>query len=314
MKELIDDLRAVRVQRKGRLTSELGPSVEPVQLQVVCRQLWSRMDPAAATIEVEDIQAVGDVDNALSTFYDETVAGVAERTGVDEASIRSWIESRLITEQGMRAQVLEGPGVRGDDVLRELEAAHLIRADQHGSAQWYELAHDRLVDPVGASNDAWEATHVDSLRVRAQAWSDQGRPEDLLIGGRRLKAAEAWGTAHADDLWPIDREFLRTSRLAQRRSRRVLSAAVVVIILLAALCIVATILASVSRASERAADEQTTAHLLAVQSGVTVRTGTPLSLVLAAESAKASRRPTSDAVAALVNARTASSREWAVQG
>ena len=76
----------------------------------------------------------------------------------------------------------------------------------------------------------------------------------------------------------------------------------------------ATILASVSRASERAAREQTTAHLLAVQSGVTVRTGTPLSLVLAAESARASRRPTSDAVAALVGSRTAFSREWAVKG
>ncbi len=40
---LIDDLRRVRVQRGGRLVEELGPYIEPVQLQVVCRQLWSSL-------------------------------------------------------------------------------------------------------------------------------------------------------------------------------------------------------------------------------------------------------------------------------
>lgn len=40
---LIDDLRRVKVQRGGRTVEELGPHVEPVQLQVVCRQLWSSL-------------------------------------------------------------------------------------------------------------------------------------------------------------------------------------------------------------------------------------------------------------------------------
>ena len=40
---LIDDLRRVRVQRGTMVTEELGPYVEPVQLQVVCRQLWSSL-------------------------------------------------------------------------------------------------------------------------------------------------------------------------------------------------------------------------------------------------------------------------------
>lgn len=38
--QLVDDLRTVRVQRGGSVTEELGPYVEPVQLQVVCRRLW----------------------------------------------------------------------------------------------------------------------------------------------------------------------------------------------------------------------------------------------------------------------------------
>ena len=40
---LIDDLRRVRVQRGTTVTEELGPHVEPVQLQVVCRQLWNSL-------------------------------------------------------------------------------------------------------------------------------------------------------------------------------------------------------------------------------------------------------------------------------
>jgi hypothetical protein len=38
---LVDDLRRVRVKRGAAITEELGPYVEPVQLQVVCRQLWN---------------------------------------------------------------------------------------------------------------------------------------------------------------------------------------------------------------------------------------------------------------------------------
>lgn len=37
---LIDDLRKVRVQRGGDIVEELGAYIEPVQLQVVCSQLW----------------------------------------------------------------------------------------------------------------------------------------------------------------------------------------------------------------------------------------------------------------------------------
>jgi hypothetical protein len=38
---LVDDLRRVRVKRGLTISEELGPYVEPVQLQVVCRQLWN---------------------------------------------------------------------------------------------------------------------------------------------------------------------------------------------------------------------------------------------------------------------------------
>lgn len=40
---LIDDLRRVRVRRGDAVSLELGPHVEPVQLQVVCHRLWNRL-------------------------------------------------------------------------------------------------------------------------------------------------------------------------------------------------------------------------------------------------------------------------------
>src|SRR5262245_10375704 len=42
-RKLTDDLRRVRVQQPGGLLGEqLGPTIEPTQLQVVCLRLWSR--------------------------------------------------------------------------------------------------------------------------------------------------------------------------------------------------------------------------------------------------------------------------------
>lgn len=40
---LVDDLRRVQVRRGDEVSLELGPHVEPVQLQVVCRRLWRKV-------------------------------------------------------------------------------------------------------------------------------------------------------------------------------------------------------------------------------------------------------------------------------
>ena len=84
----------------------------------------------------------------------------AERTGVPERAIRDWFEERLITPQRLRSQVLEGPEASGDAgyrVLGELLDAHLVRAETRRQATWYELAHDRLIEPVRRDNAAWRA-------------------------------------------------------------------------------------------------------------------------------------------------------------
>src|SRR5882724_6226333 len=59
-RKLTDDLRRVRVQRpSGSLEEQLGPTVEPTQLQVVCLRLWSKLAPDKTTIEEGDVEALG---------------------------------------------------------------------------------------------------------------------------------------------------------------------------------------------------------------------------------------------------------------
>src|SRR5512144_3396652 len=103
---LVDDLRRVRVQRPEGVVEELGPYVEPGQLQVVCRRLWQRLPPGTTSIEERDVDHVGDLDHALADYYQETLVTVARETGTSEPLIRDLFDNRLITKQGLRAQAL----------------------------------------------------------------------------------------------------------------------------------------------------------------------------------------------------------------
>ena len=111
--KLVDDLRRIRVQRADGVTEELGPTVEPVQLQVACRQVWNQLDENASAIEVDDVEAVGNVDQALARYYADCVAAAAAETGVSERALRDWFETELVTPQGIRGQVLYGPRQNG---------------------------------------------------------------------------------------------------------------------------------------------------------------------------------------------------------
>ena len=68
----------------------------------------------------------------------------------------------------MRGQVLKETELSGglaNDVIDDLLDAHLVRAESRGGAAWFELAHDRLVKPVRASNATWfdEQTTIPGL-------------------------------------------------------------------------------------------------------------------------------------------------------
>jgi hypothetical protein len=221
---LVDDLRSVWVQRPdGSRDEQLGPHIEPVQLQVVCHRLWSRLPPGAREVRPEGIEAAGDVDAALAGYYADRVAAIAAKTGVGERAIREWVEGQLITEQRTRGQVLFAPeeseGLK-NSAIKELVDAHLVREERRRGFTWYELAHDRLIDPVRADNAEWTARSLSELQRLAGLWARQGRPAGLLLAGPGLREAEAWAGRHEAELTPAERDFLAACREARQQGEK----------------------------------------------------------------------------------------------
>jgi WD40 repeat protein len=221
---LIDDLRRVQVQRPdGSLLVEKGPYVEPVQLQVVCYRLWEELEPDDDHITLEDLATTGDVDQSLAAYYADQVHDIAREEGVRERQVREWFDRRLITENGIRSQVLMG-AERSEGlpnpVISRLENAHLVRRDTRRGITWFELAHDRLVYPVRRDNQDWFQTHLSLLQRQAALWNEQGRPEGILLHGSDLVDAKAWAAQNPDEMGAVDQEFLDASLAVYQEQER----------------------------------------------------------------------------------------------
>jgi hypothetical protein len=221
---LIDDLRTMLVQQQdGSSEKRRGPYVEPVQLQVVCHRLWSRMPQGADAIDMGQIDPKGgDVDAALAGYYAEWVGRIAREDSIRERAIRDWFEHVLITEHGTRGQVLltpkESQGLANETIQSLVKEAHLVRAEARRGSTWFELAHDRLIGPVKASNAGWREAHLEDFQRRALAWGERGlHPEALQLRGKSLEDAETWAQTHK--LTALEKDFLEASRQARNLRR-----------------------------------------------------------------------------------------------
>lgn len=224
---LVRNLSLVRVpQPDGTTIEQAGHAVEPVQLQVVCRRLWSSLGEEASRIDVAHVQQIGEVDRALGEYYADVVQTASTATGVRERAIREWIGRELITEQGLRGQVpQQGDKTRGLDnrAIDALVDGYLVRADKRRGLTWYELAHDRLIDPIQRDNAIWLEAHLHPLQRQAGLWAAQGRSPGLLLRADVLADAEAWAAIHRDDLIEVEQQFLSEcveARAADERERR----------------------------------------------------------------------------------------------
>jgi hypothetical protein len=220
---VVNDLRQVQVQLPaGEIERRAGAYVEPVVLQVVCQRLWDRLPAEADKITPEHVRTIGNVDTALSDYYAGKAAAIAAETHVKERAIREWFDHELITEQGTRGQVLQQPArSRGLDngVIAKLVDAHLVRAEQRLGATWYELAHDRLIDPLRSSNKEWDQANLSPLKVQADLWMRNNRPDGMLLRGDALGQAEAWAEPRRDELAAHEIEFLGKSWREEERLR-----------------------------------------------------------------------------------------------
>lgn len=192
---LVDNLRQIRVgvQTPGQAETQLGQFVEPVQLQVVCYQLWENLkDKTAGEITRQDLQELGDVDKALAQFYEQAIAEVVEKDLVSEIEVRNWFETQLITEAGTRGLVYRGVAETGglpNQAVDLLVSRFLLRTEVKSGGTWYELVHDRLVEPILQANQAWRLKQP--LIQMVQDWVDSDRPVNKLLAGQQLQEALA---------------------------------------------------------------------------------------------------------------------------
>ena len=225
---LVRDLSRSCIQGPAGPEEHRGLFVEPVQLQIVCCRLWEKLAERGALKDhrIEDrevAEVVGEVDEALASYYEEHVREAASASGVDERAIRDWIAHELIGTSGIRNQVQQGPVASGGgDSLRALavlQKAFLVRSERRYGADWYELAHDRLIRPIQRNNSSWAQTHLRPLQRRSEHW--EKNPDDrLLLRNAELESELAWAKLNEARLTADDRKFLAASRRAADLARR----------------------------------------------------------------------------------------------
>jgi hypothetical protein len=223
---LIDNLRQIRVhgvQVSGQPDTQPGQFVEPVQLQVVCFQLWENLrERPVGQITQQDLQELGDVDMALAQFYEQAIAEVVRQIDVSEIELRNWFENQLITEARTRGTVYRGKMQTGgiDNRAVDLLARRfLLRSEVRTGGTWYELVHDRFVTPILQANQAWRLTQP--LIQMAQAWEDSDRSMTKLLEGQQLKQALA---TNWQGLGPLVQFFLEASEAAHEVRENALKA------------------------------------------------------------------------------------------
>jgi WD40 repeat protein len=155
---------------------------------------------------------------------------------VSEYSIRDWFWTRLITRDGIRNMVAQEPGgLSGgldDRIVQEfVRKGDLVRAEKRGGATFYELTHDRLVEPIRQNNREWFRMEPDLLQRQVGIWLIQGRKPHYLLRGSDLRAARK--LAKSRKLTEDEATYLNTSiRSEWRRTWLTIVTGVVLLIML----------------------------------------------------------------------------------
>ncbi|MCB9715985.1 MAG: hypothetical protein H6712_19110 [Myxococcales bacterium] len=222
---LVRDLSMVKAQQPdGSFAPQPGLHVEPVHLQVVCRRLWEAMPPDDPVIDDDDVDAYADVSTALAGYYSDAVEAIADGDPVAERSLREWVGHQLIVG-GIRSQVRQEKDRSGgldNSLIEGLLARYIVRSEPRAGATWFELGHDRLVEPITRDNEEWERRHLHPMQVQAKLWEQERRSPALLLAAAALPAAEAWAHDNAALITDGEQEFLAASKVlrsAQRRRR-----------------------------------------------------------------------------------------------
>jgi tetratricopeptide (TPR) repeat protein len=149
---LVTDLQTSRITgRYGEDHYVTSQHVEPALLQAAARWLWDSLPPDLSLVSARDARRYGDVDSALAARCGQIIAHVADDHNLPARRLASWLLDTFVTEIGTRGQAYEGATTTAgmsNAVARALEDHHLLTSGPQSGSRWYELFHDRLIEPL----------------------------------------------------------------------------------------------------------------------------------------------------------------------
>jgi WD40 repeat protein len=223
LRDFVENLSRVRViDADGRQVHTPGQYVEPLFLQLACRDAWPKVrdeldkdggkkDCYALQRDIRD----ANLDEVLLRFIDSELKGIEKDFPAVAYKVRVFLEDGLISGKGLRnlvsaEQASEEFGLQ-ERLLARLLRTRLIRPQIRHQISYFELAHDRLVEPIRESNQRW------LLSPDQPAWRRTARKWKLAAGDSRnypiplldLFAARRALKQHKDALAPFERAFIR---------------------------------------------------------------------------------------------------------
>jgi len=222
---LVNNLQQIRVP--GQSATQAGQYVEPVQLQVVCYQLWENLHKnvektsGSRQITGDDLQESGDVDSALKTYYESALGKVLVQSTLDvnERKLRNWFDKQLITIAETRGTVFKGPGYTAEmpnPIVERLDAQLIVRTERRASGDWVELVHDRFVQPILQANREWLAKQSNPVSAALRLWLENQRDPARLLRGAPLADALHYAQTNEKDLGEDENTFLEVSHKAEQ--------------------------------------------------------------------------------------------------
>jgi WD40 repeat protein len=133
---------------------------------VLTRLESRRVLAAAAPVVGLGLDDDAQVNMAFESYFTGKVKAASQGDPRLERRIRDWIDRHLITSSGARGLILsEDVRAQGlsDDVVRRLVDDYLIRSETRRDQTYYELAHDRLIEPIRKNNREWFGRNQSTL-------------------------------------------------------------------------------------------------------------------------------------------------------
>lgn len=168
--KIVNDMSKVKwTNDKNEIKEVQGSSIEPVHLQLVGATLWNNLPDGVAAIEMQHVKQYGDVDTILQDYYEKIIGGIAGFKLMKQKALRHWFGTRLITPVGTRSIVFrDAKTTHGLDnaIIDKLSDQHIIRGEDRSGGRWYELTHDRWIQPIKTSNAVWNRRRAKAVQKK----------------------------------------------------------------------------------------------------------------------------------------------------